>query len=104
MHSRSPTVVAQTFADPPAKVVGFDIFDTLGCRPLLDPETIKRLVASHVSDELGDRYLAQRALAESQTRDAAGRDVCLPEIYRHLARLAEFSDETLSQLMKLEQS
>lgn len=102
--SRSSEIAAQTFSDPAVKVVGFDIFDTLVCRPLLDPETIKRLVASHVSDELGDRYLAQRAVAESQARYMAGRDVCLPEIYRQLAQLAEFSDETLSQLMKLEQT
>lgn len=102
--SRSSAITAQTFSDPAVKVVGFDIFDTLVCRPLLDPESIKRLVASQFSEEVADRYPAQRAMAESRAREVAGRDVCLPEIYHQLARLGDYSDETLSRLMELEQA
>ena len=101
---RSPAGIEAVFADPQLKVIGFDIFDTLVCRPLLDPEATKRIVAHRAGSEVGQRYLDYRAVAESQARELAGRDIGLAAIYERLALLADFSRETCSLLMALEES
>lgn len=101
---RSPASIAAAFADPQLKVIGFDIFDTLLCRPLLDPEATKKIVAHRAGPDVGQRYLEYRAVAESQAREQAGRDIGLSAIYTRLVSLAGFSPETGSMLMALEES
>jgi FMN phosphatase YigB (HAD superfamily) len=100
---RTPAGIASVFEDQKLKVVGFDIFDTLLCRPLADPEATKKIVAHQAGAELGQRYLDYRAAAESQARELAGRDIGLAEIYVRLAQMAGFSAETSGMLMALEE-
>ncbi len=55
---------------PKIRLIAFDIFDTLLCRPVLDPETIKAFVARRMGEERGRQYLKYRAIAEQQSREA----------------------------------
>ena len=81
-----------------SKLIAFDIFDTLLCRPLLDPESIKKIVARRVAGEAGRLYMQYRALAERDARAARGRDVNLEEIY---ARLGEWTGLNAEILLKI---
>ena len=68
-------------ADPAIKLIAFDIFDTLLCRPLLDPESVKAIVAARTGGSTGELYLQYRPIAESLAREAAGRDVGMTETF-----------------------
>ncbi len=91
-------------ADPAFHVVVFDIFDTLLTRPLLDPEMIKHLVAHRVDEKTGQTYLQYRALAETQARQKAGRDVDLNFIYAEFLTLSGLDRTVVDQLQQLEQT
>ncbi len=91
-------------ADPAFHVVVFDIFDTLLTRPLLDPEMIKHLVAHRVDEKTGQTYLQYRALAETQARQKAGRDVDLNFIYAEFLTLSGLDRTVVEQLQQLEQT
>lgn len=91
-------------ADPALHVVVFDIFDTLLTRPLLDPEMIKHLVAHQVDEKTGQTYLQYRALAETQARQKAGRDVDLNPIYTEFLALSGLDRTVVDQLQQLEQT
>lgn len=88
---------------PDIKLIAFDIFDTLFCRPLLNPETIKLIVARLVGGEAGFLYKEHRAIAEQQAREAKGLDVGLDEIYARLGDLTGFSMTRLAEIRRLEE-
>ncbi len=90
-------------SDPEVRLVAFDIFDTLLCRPLLDPEMIKDLVAERVGGELAGKYLAYRREAESQARSLAGRDVGMVEIYAMFGKLAHCTATECDELRAAEE-
>lgn len=85
------------------KIIGFDLFDTLIIRPLLEPETIKRIVSQRSDPEIGKQYLKLRPLAESQARQEKKADVNLDEIYEQLAKISNISEKDLNKLWTLEQ-
>ncbi len=89
---------------PKVKIVVFDIFDTLLTRPLLNPETLKRIIAQQAGNINGERYLEYRALAENQARRIARRDVGLDEIFKELAVLSGMSADNVAQLRALEEA
>ncbi len=91
------------FELPAVRLIAFDIFDTLLCRPLLDAESVKRIVAERVGGESGQRYLRFRAVAEGQAREAAGRDVGMDEVFARLGTLADLGREELARLRKMEE-
>ncbi len=91
-------------ADPVLRVVVFDIFDTLLTRPLLNPENIKNIVAQRAGGEAGKLYLELRAVAETQARQKAGRDIGLDAIFAELATLSGLSSEVINQLRSLEET
>ncbi len=101
---RSYESIAQTLASPDIKLIVFDVFDTLLCRPLLDPETIKTIVARRIGGELGSEYMEYRTLAEQQARAARGADVGLDEIYVRLGELTGFARECLAELRRMEET
>ncbi len=88
---------------PEIKVIAFDIFDTLLCRPLLDAESIKQIVAARHGGQEGALYLQYRAIAEGQARELAGRDVGMNEIYARLGSIAGLSGSALAALRSLEE-
>ncbi len=96
--TRSYESLLQQIRYADSKLIAFDIFDTLLCRPLLDPESIKKIVARRVEGEAGRLYLEYRAVAERDARAAKGKDVCLEEIY---ARLREWTGLDAGILLKI---
>lgn len=84
-------------------LVAFDVFDTLLCRPLLDPEMIKDLVAHAVNPGLGRKFLENRVHSENEARKLAGRDVGLFEVYETFKRVSGCSETECQQLRALEE-
>jgi len=84
------------------KLIGFDIFDTLFTRPLLEPESIKEIVALNVEPQVGQIYRKFRGIAESQARQIKGMDVDLNEIFIQFKIISELSDEDVDKLKTLE--
>ena len=91
-------------ADPTTRIVVFDIFDTLLTRPLLNPESIKPIIARQASGETGQKYLQFRATAESHARQKAGRDIDLDAIYSELAILSKLPSDAMARLRHLEET
>ena len=91
-------------ADPAIKLIAFDIFDTLLCRPLLDPESIKAIVAERIGGEAGQLYIRNRPIAEQQAREAAGKDVGMAKIFACLGKLTGLSDDMLARFRSLEEN
>lgn len=91
-------------ADPALRVVVFDIFDTLLTRPLLNPEMIKNIVARRSGGEAGRLYLEFRAIAESQARQKAGRDIGLDAVFTEFTIISGLSPEATNQLRSLEEA
>ena len=90
------------------KLIGFDIFDTLLSRPMLDPEAVKEIVALRADNSLdkinlGKIYLEYRAQAEGIARQQAGRDINLNVIYQHFQKLTGLPQEQVNQLQTLEE-
>jgi predicted HAD superfamily hydrolase len=84
-------------------LIGFDIFDTLLCRPLINPETIKDIVARHIKDEFNLSYKKYRQKAEQQAREEIGTDVGLDDIYQKLGTMTNFSTNYLTRIKQLEE-
>ncbi|MBX3615832.1 rhamnan synthesis F family protein [Nitrosomonas sp.] len=101
---RSKKNAHTALADPALRVVVFDIFDTLLTRPLLNPEMIKNIVARRIGGEAGKLYLEFRAIAESQARQKAGRDIGLDAVFTELSILSGLSLEATKQLHNLEEA
>ncbi|MBS0299754.1 MAG: glycosyltransferase [Proteobacteria bacterium] len=101
---RSQTNAHAMLADPALRVVVFDIFDTLLTRPLLNPEMIKNIVARRAGGEAGKLYLECRAIAESQARQKAGRDIGLDAVFTEFSVLSGLSPEAANQLRSLEET
>lgn len=104
---RPPEAARRCFNNPAVKLIGFDIFDTLLTRPLLDPEVIKQLVAAHadgIDGPVGRCYLHYRAQAETLARAEAGHDVGLEAIYTQLGVLSGLPEQTVQGLQASEQA
>lgn len=102
--SRTYASLVATLHLPETRLIAFDIFDTLLSRPLINPETIKKLVAARVEAETGALYEAYRASAEGQARQAKGSDVGLDDIYARLGELTNLSPARLAELRGLEEA
>jgi predicted HAD superfamily hydrolase len=85
------------------KVIAFDIFDTLLCRPFLDAESVKAIVARRSGPEAGRLYHQHRFDAENLAREKKGSDVCLDEVYAQMAELTGLPRETLAELQRFEE-
>jgi predicted HAD superfamily hydrolase len=96
--------LSKQFTTPAIKLIAFDIFDTLLCRPLLNPETVKTIVAERIGGEVGLLYQQCRAFAESQARLALGKDIGLDAIFIQLGQLTGLSDLALNELRALEET
>lgn len=101
--ARNEQELQQQIANPAIRTVELDIFDTLLLRPLLDPESIKRLTAQRVEQSIGEKYLRYRAIAETRAREKAGRDITTAEIFDELGRLSGIEKGTLLALRQREE-
>ncbi|MDH0289124.1 hypothetical protein N7414_08355 [Pseudomonas sp. GD04087] len=101
--ARNEQDLQRQISNPTIKTVAFDIFDTLLLRPLLDPESIKRLTAQRVDKGTAEKYLRYRAIAEARAREKAGRDITTAEIFDELGRLAGIEKGTLLALRQREE-
>lgn len=102
--SRPYQVMLNMLNKPQVKLIVFDIFDTLLSRPLLNPETIKSIVARRVGGKMGTLYKQYRALAEQQARHIIKQDVGLDAIYNQLALTTNLSQLDLLTLQHTEES
>ncbi len=68
-------------ANPEVKLVGFDIFDTLLTRPLLDADYVKTLLEAEYARSGFAGFHSVRASHEGAARTAKGADVDIHEIY-----------------------
>jgi predicted HAD superfamily hydrolase len=94
---------AAYFSDAKLRVIAFDIFDTLLCRPLLDPEATKEIVAQRAAGNLGEIYRQHRCKAEAAARQQAGRDVGLDQVYGEFAKQTGLSQQEVEGLRRLEE-
>jgi len=91
------------FTNPVIKCIGFDIFDTLLIRPLIDAETTKHIVAAGLPEHLGTLYGEYRVVAEGEARNQKGKDVDLEDIYAMFQQLTKLSDQDIQTIRKLEE-
>ncbi len=95
--------------DPAIKVVSFDIFDTLLCRPVLVPEDVFYFMQQRLVDLYGEHYSSfahMRFYAEKCAREMALKkgvgDITIFEIYSHLADFLALDDFAKGEIMQLE--
>jgi FMN phosphatase YigB (HAD superfamily) len=103
LTNRSFQNTINLLVSPRIKLIGFDIFDTLLCRPLLDPETNKAIVSKRIGGDAGRLYAEYRGKAEQLAREAKGSDVGLDEIYANLGELTHLSQTNLQRLRRMEE-
>ncbi|WP_313740171.1 rhamnan synthesis F family protein [Pseudomonas sp.] len=100
---RSFESLVEQFSKPAIKCIGFDIFDTLLTRPLIDAESTKRIMAANLPGNLGALFSEYRAIAEGEARKAKGTDVDLDAIYQTFQQLTQVSDEDLASVRAMEE-
>lgn len=91
------------FSNPAIKCIGFDIFDTLLIRPLIDAETTKRIVAANLPAHLSALFSDYRVLAEGEARKQKGKDVDLDDIYQAFQQLTKLADQDVQTIRELEE-
>lgn len=86
-----------------ARLVSFDLFDTLLLRPFLHPSGARAYLAFLVEQQFGVQDFARlRENSESAARVQTGRDVDLDTIYLHLAKLPELRGIPVDKIRELE--
>ena len=95
--------MAGNFSNPVVKCIGFDIFDTLLIRPLIDAETTKRLVAANLSAPLAKWFSEYRVAAEGQARQQKGKDVDLHDVYQMFQQLTQLDEADVRTIRALEE-
>lgn len=91
------------FANPRIKCIGFDIFDTLISRPLIDAESTKRIIAANLPEHLAALFSQYRVAAEGDARKLKGSDVDLDDIYQAFQQLTRLADEDVAAIRELEE-
>ncbi len=101
--ARPYRLLQATVRSPQVDLIGFDVFDTLLCRPLLNPERIKEIVARRLPASLGALYRRHRGSAEAHARRTKGRDVGMAEIYQFLGQQTHLGEEELAEIRRVEE-
>jgi hypothetical protein len=96
----------QAIEQPHIKVVSFDIFDTLVCRPLLEPDDMFDLMEGKVSRRIGKKVAFKEIRRKADATLRAGlqgaKDITIDDIYREIGRVLELDDATADQLKQME--
>ncbi len=98
----SPESLRDAVLNPDIRLVVFDIFDTLLLRPLLNPETTKRIIAERLGGGLGEIYQRYRKRAEWEARSSEGRDVTLSKIIERLSELSGLDKISAQRILEME--
>jgi FMN phosphatase YigB (HAD superfamily) len=86
-----------------AKIVSFDLFDTLVTRPFLYPSGARDYLAHLVEKKFGlTDFATLRLRAETIARTRHGRDVDCTIIYETMATMAEFRSQPVAEIRELE--
>lgn len=101
---RSFESLAEQFEKPGIKCIGFDIFDTLLTRPLIDAESTKKIVAANLPTNLGALFAEHRVAAEGEARRSKGSDVDLDDVYQALQQLTQVCAEDLASMRAMEEN
>ncbi len=102
--ARPYRMLQATVRSPQIELIGFDIFDTLLCRPLLHPERVKDIVARRLPAPLGTLYRRHRGSAEERARQSRQRDVGMAEIYQFLGQQTHLDEEKLAEIRRVEET
>jgi len=91
------------FAAVDARIVSFDLFDTLVWRPFLHSSGARNYLADLVEKKFGlVDFAILRTRAEEMARAKHGRDVDCAAIYETMARLPELRDMPVTDIRELE--
>lgn len=93
----------KTILSEEIKLVAFDVFDTLLCRPMLDPDMTKDIVAESLDAQLGSNFKKLRHEAERIARTKAKRDVGLSHIYDEFTSLTGCTQIDSKNIRSLEE-
>ena len=89
-----------------AKVVSYDLFDTLVTRPFIEPHYLFQLVEQKVRRETGFAsfsFMRFRRMAEEAARkERGGKETTLHAIYRHVEQISGLSRVQCEQIMEIE--
>jgi len=88
--------------DAETHLVAFDIFDTLLIRPLLNPDHTKKVVTELLTTHEAKLFTQYRAIAESEARTEAGRDIDLQIIYEKFSLLSGLSLSRCEEIASIE--
>ncbi|MET0331115.1 MAG: rhamnan synthesis F family protein, partial [Dyella sp.] len=92
-----------SYAAIEAKLISFDLFDTLVLRPFLEPAGARAYLAHLVAAQHGlQGFTELRENVEMRERARCGRDVSAHEIYRALAAQTGVGNELAAKLYALE--
>lgn len=92
------------FSSSSIKCIGFDIFDTLLIRPLINAESTKSIVAASLPKHLAEFFREYRVAAESKARNLKGKDVDLVDIYQAFQQLTQLPDQDVVIIRALEEN
>lgn len=99
----APLAEKIAFAAVEARIVSFDIFDTLVLRPFLSPSGARAWLAHVMEKQFGITHFAElRERAEAAARNTAGHDVDSTAIYQALARLPGMQQQPVTRMRDLE--
>lgn len=89
-----------------AKVVSYDLFDTLVERPFIEPHFLFQLIEPRIRRELGLASFAfmrfRRMAEEAARRERNWKETTLTSIYRHFRQLTGLSPEQCAQIAQIE--
>lgn len=83
-----------------ADIISFDIFDTLIMRKVFSPEDVFRLLGEKVRSEL--KLDCEIAYIRAQVAAKCGPYANINEIYEQIKKCMNFTDENISDIMKME--
>lgn len=101
----SLTTLKSKIDSPSIKVVSFDIFDTLVCRPFLEPDALFDLMEPEVANITGKKVAFKeiRTKADSACRSHIHQgDINLDQIYKEIATTLKIDAETATKIKDLE--
>ncbi|MFL5747167.1 MAG: HAD family hydrolase [Niastella sp.] len=105
MESINLNTLKLKIESPNIKIVSFDIFDTLICRPFLDPDALFGLMAADVNNITGKKvdFRSIRIAADGSARAASKQgDITLDHIYQQIASNLNIDTTAANKIKNLE--
>ena len=100
--SRSFQFLREQISNSQIRCIGFDIFDTLLIRPLINADSTKRIIAANLPVRLAQLFEEYRDISEREARNKKGKDVDLFDIYQTFQNLTSLCDEDVNTIFEVE--